>query len=231
MHAKPWKSLSVPTFRERRLPHLSATGLATFAAADSGPKPPDSPGPERKGAKENIGVRRRRLKLEDPSQAAVGRLPRLSLRVKALRQQKEPTPSFPDVHPSLADLVCLAILEANLSQPSEPFNVSIQELPTVRVDSRWAPVVKVCLLYLVNRFESSPILLTARAALVGSQLSVEFSPSGSATLQPETESARAMLAHTLAALEDVPADPQLTLSERTIAIRLAIADGGEPDPM
>ena len=218
MLAKPWNSATLPILSPAR---DSGTLRASSFHPDPPSSLPDSPANRRARPKENVGVRRRRLKDQEPAGAPVSRLQRLSLRAKAIRSAvKEPVRPFSEAPPTLADLVCLAILEANLARPAQHLTVSNIEWPSVRVDSHWASAIQACLLCLADLAGHHPFHVELSTSLPREgTIGVDFTlarpplnPGQDAGLHPNT----------FVGIQRLNQDIRITVSEWAITLRLNI---------
>ena len=223
MNMKPWKSTLSPVSNPTRSASLTARAIPYVLASSHSDSPSDDPdGPSRRRGrpKENVGVRRRRLQQPDPSSDSVPRLPRLSLRVKAIRAVKPSHRPFSDAPPTLADLVCLATLEANLVWPNQSFAISITELPFVRVDPQALFAIQAGLLYLVDRANQSVSHLEVIVTLADpSQVVLELALPSSLLLGPRNSP-------TSFSATDLP----ITLADRSVSILLPVIDT-PPEPV
>ena len=224
MLAKPWNSATLPILSPAR---DSGALRASSFHPDPPSSLPDSPANRRARPKENVGVRRRRLKDQEPAGAPVSRLQRLSLRVKAIRSAaKEPVRPISEAPPTLADLVCLAILEAYLARPAQYLTVSNIEWPSVRVGSHWASAIQACLLCLADLAGHHPFHVELSTSLPREgTINVDFtlarpqsSPVQDASLHPNA----------FLGLQSLNQDVQITVSDWAVTLRLTISQANHP---
>ena len=138
-----------------------------------------------------------------------------------MRSAKVPDPQFADAPPSLSDVVCLAVLEANMARPNALFTVSGTAWPAMRIHTRWAAIFEAAMLFLVDLASAGSGNLEASATQSGNGVDVTLTHRQTpAAPRHQLESSAA--AEGLNALKKLDESLRLTFTEQTASIHLRI---------
>lgn len=158
----------------------------------------------------------------DPVPVEFPRLKSLGVRKKLLRQKEVPMARFPEALPSLADVVCLAVLEANLQRSGAPFTVSGLEWQDVRVEPHWGDVLKAWLHFLAGLAGDDAVDLGSSSNSQSDgivEVTLSLSHAGVPTMEALK---RGPLADTLNNLMALAGNAHLKVTGGEIAVRLYI---------